>query len=345
MKVLVTGVAGFIGSFTAQRLLSRGDLVVGIDNLNDYYDVKLKSDRLAQLQRREGFSFHQLDVSDSKSLHKLFDSSKPDRVIHLAAQAGVRYSLENPNAYIDSNVIGFMSVLEAVRHIGTEHLVYASTSSVYGANTRTPFSVHDGVDHPLTLYAATKRSNELMAHSYSHLFGIPTTGVRFFTVYGPWGRPDMALFTFTKKILAREPIDVFNFGKHSRDFTYIDDIVEALMRLIDNTATSNKSWDSQAPDPATSTAPYRLYNIGSSNPLDLMQYINMIEKTIGIKALKNFLPMQPGDSLDTFADVDDLLFDIGYRPETPTELGIQRFIEWYLEYYKIPSGNTHTPSR
>jgi len=340
MKVLVTGAAGFIGSFTAQKLLSRGDQVIGLDNLNDYYDVKLKKDRLVRLQASKGFSFHVLDISDADETLNLFHREKPDRVIHLAAQAGVRYSLENPQAYVNSNVLGFTNILQCVRHTGTEHLVYASTSSVYGANTSMPFSTHDGVDHPLTVYAATKRSNELLAHSYSHLFGIPSTGLRFFTVYGPWGRPDMALFKFTKNILNGVPIDVFNYGKHTRDFTYIDDIVEGVVRVLDNIPTVDPDWNSDQPDPASSRAPYRIYNIGSNNPRDLNEYIEALEQTLGRNAIKNLLPMQPGDVPDTFANVDDLLRDVTYKPSTSIETGIQRFVEWYLDYYDIPNSNT-----
>ncbi len=335
MRILITGAAGFIGSTTAHALLARGDQVVGVDNLNDYYDVTLKQARLDRLTAHADFEFHRLDIADAKALSKVYQATQPDRVIHLAAQAGVRYSLENPQAYIDANVTGFLNILEAVRHHGTEHLVYASTSSVYGAHENMPFSVHDGVDHPVSLYAATKKSNELMAHTYAHLFGIPCTGLRFFTVYGPWGRPDMALFLFTRKILAGEPIDVFNYGNHTRDFTYVDDIVEGIVRACDQVATPNAAWDPTNPDPATSAAPYRLYNIGSNNPVDLSRYIEVLEETLGIEAKKNLLPLQPGDVPDTFANVEDLIKDVGYKPETTIEYGIAEFVKWYKVYYNI----------
>jgi UDP-glucuronate 4-epimerase len=335
MKVLVTGAAGFIGSHVSHRLLDRGDVVVGIDNLNDYYDVELKKARLARLTGRPGFEFKLLDIADKPSMDQVVSSKRPDRVVHLAAQAGVRYSLENPYAYIDANVVGFLNILEAVRSSGTEHLVYASTSSVYGSNTNMPFSVHDNVDHPVSLYAATKKSNELMAHTYSHLFGIPCTGLRFFTVYGPWGRPDMALFLFTRKILAGEPIDVFNYGHHRRDFTYIDDIVEGIIRVLDKPAEANADWSGDNPDPHSSSAPYRLYNIGSNNPVDLMRYIEVLEETLGVSAEKNFLPLQPGDVPDTYADVGDLVRDVDYQPNTPVEVGIQNFVSWYKTYHQI----------
>ena len=335
MKVLVTGAAGFIGSTLAHKLLDRGDSVLGVDNLNDYYDVTLKQARLARLDVRPGFQIERINISDRDAMVDVFTNYKPDRVVHLAAQAGVRYSLENPYAYIDANVTGFLNVLENVRHQGTEHLVFASTSSVYGANTRMPFSVHDGVDHPVSLYAATKKSNELMAHTYAHLFGIPCTGLRFFTVYGPWGRPDMALFLFTKKILAGEPIDVFNHGHHTRDFTYVDDIVEGVIRTLDKPATADSAWDSDNPDPATSSAPYRLYNIGSNNPIQLSRYIEVLEETLGIPAEKNLLPLQPGDVPDTFANVDDLIRDHEYQPATPIEVGVAEFVKWYKEYYEV----------
>ena len=335
MRVLVTGAAGFIGSTTAHALLQRGDEVVGIDNLNDYYDVELKQARLARLQALSGFSFHQLDIADRSGLDSVYETSAPDRIIHLAAQAGVRYSLENPQAYLDANITGFLNVLEAARHFGSDHVVYASTSSVYGAHENMPFSVHDGVDHPVSLYAATKKSNELMAHTYAHLFQIPCTGLRFFTVYGPWGRPDMALFLFTRKILAGEPIDVFNYGHHTRDFTYIDDIVEGVIRACDRVATPNDNWNPRAPDPATSSAPYRLYNIGSNNPVNLSRYIEVLEETLGVSAEKNLLPLQPGDVADTFANVDDLIADVGYRPETSIEYGVAEFVKWYKSYYDL----------
>jgi len=335
VRVLVTGAAGFIGSTTAHALLQRGDEVVGIDNLNDYYDVELKQARLARLQALSGFSFHQLDIADRSGLDSVYETSAPDRIIHLAAQAGVRYSLENPQAYLDANITGFLNVLEAARHFGSDHVVYASTSSVYGAHENMPFSVHDGVDHPVSLYAATKKSNELMAHTYAHLFQIPCTGLRFFTVYGPWGRPDMALFLFTRKILAGEPIDVFNYGHHTRDFTYIDDIVEGVIRACDRVATPNDNWNPRAPDPATSSAPYRLYNIGSNNPVNLSRYIEVLEETLGVSAEKNLLPLQPGDVADTFANVDDLIADVGYRPETSIEYGVAEFVKWYKSYYDL----------
>ena len=334
MRILVTGGAGFIGYHLASRLLAEGHEVVGIDNLNDYYSVALKNDRLALLAR-PGFSFEKLEMAEADALPRLFERHKFDRVAHLAAQAGVRYSIQNPHAYVDSNLVGFVNVLEACRHHEVEHLVYASTSSVYGANTRMPFSVHDNVDHPLSLYAATKKANELMAHTYSHLYGLPTTGLRFFTVYGPWGRPDMALFLFTRAILAGEPIDVFNYGHHRRDFTYIDDIVEGVIRVLDRVATPNPDWSSDAPDPATSRAPYRLYNIGSHRPVELMRYIEVLEDCLGRKAIRNLLPMQPGDVPDTYADVEALVRDVGYQPATPIEVGVARFVAWYREYYRV----------
>ena len=334
MKILVTGAAGFIGFHTAKALLDRGDHVVGLDNLNDYYDVTLKQARLAQLEGRNGFNFAKIDLADRSAMEDLFAREKFDRVIHLAAQAGVRYSIENPHAYVNSNLTGFMNILEGCRHCDVQHLVYASSSSVYGANTAKPFSIHQNVDHPLSLYAATKKSNELMAHTYAHLYGLPVTGLRFFTVYGPWGRPDMALFLFTKKILAGEPIDVFNNGEHSRDFTYIDDIVEGVVRSVDRVAAPNEDWSGDAPDPGTSAAPYRLYNIGNNNQVQLMDYIACLEKALGKKATKNFLPLQPGDVPETYADIDDLARDIGYQPATNIEDGIAKFIEWYREHYK-----------
>jgi len=335
MKVLVTGAAGFIGFHTAKALLERGDEVVGLDNLNDYYDVNLKRSRLDVLKRQAGFKFVKRDLADRLGMVELFAHERFERVIHLAAQAGVRYSIENPFAYVDSNVVGTLTVLEGCRHHDVEHLVYASTSSVYGANTNMPFSVHQNVDHPLSLYAATKKANELMAHTYASLYGIPVTGLRFFTVYGPYGRPDMALFIFTKKILAGEPIDVFNYGNHRRDFTYIDDIVGGVIAALDHVATPNENWDSDAPDPATSRAPYRLYNIGNQRPVDLMQYIELLEQNLGRTAEKNMLPLQLGDVPDTWADVEDLVTDVGYRPETPVEEGVKRFVEWYREYYGV----------
>jgi UDP-glucuronate 4-epimerase len=341
MRFLVTGAAGFIGFHTAKALLDRGDEVIGLDNVNAYYDVKLKEARLAQLQGRNGFSFHKLDLNDRRGIEQLFAETRPQRVIHLAAQAGVRYSLENPHAYIDSNIVGTLHILEGCRHHGVEHLVFASSSSVYGANTSMPFSVHQNVDHPLSLYAASKKANELMAHTYAHLYGLPVTGLRFFTVYGPWGRPDMALFLFTRKILAGEPIDVFNNGHHARDFTYIDDIVEGVIRTADHVATPNPEWNGEKPDPATSAAPYRIYNIGNNRPVELMHYIEVLERCLGRKAEKNFLPMQVGDVPDTWADADDLVRDVGYRPSTPVEEGVARFVAWYRDYYR--DGGPETP--
>ncbi len=335
MKILVTGAAGFIGYHAADRLLERGDEVVGLDNMNDYYEVALKESRLARLDGRPGFRFARLDVADRDGMSGLFRRERFDRVIHLAAQAGVRYSLENPHAYIDANVVGFTNILEGCRHHGVEHLVYASSSSVYGANTAMPFSVHHNVDHPLSLYAATKKANELMAHTYASLYDLPVTGLRFFTVYGPWGRPDMALFLFTRNILAGKPIDVFNYGKHKRDFTYIDDIVEGVIRTMDRIATPNPNWSSDEPDPGTSRAPYRLYNIGSHRPVDLERYIEVIEQCVGKTAEKNLLPLQPGDVPDTFANVDDLIRDVDYAPQTRIEEGVARFVDWYRDYYKV----------
>ena len=335
MKILVTGAAGFIGSATTRRLLDRGDEVIGIDNLSHYYDVSLKEARLQRLLGRQGFTFHRLDIGDAAAMQSLFREAKPDRVVHLAAQAGVRYSLENPQSYIDANITGFLNVLEGARHHGCGHLVFASSSSVYGSNRNMPFSERNGVDHPTSLYAATKKSNELMAHTYAHLFGIPCTGLRFFTVYGPWGRPDMALFLFTRKLLAGEPIDVFNHGQHTRDFTYVDDIVEGVIRILDQPATADATWQGQAPDPATSAAPYRIYNIGSNNPVQLAEYIHLLEKVLGVTAKMNLLPMQPGDVPDTYASVDGLVDAVDYRPATSTETGITRFVEWYLDFYKV----------
>jgi UDP-glucuronate 4-epimerase len=335
MKILVTGAAGFIGSALSLRLLARGDEVVGVDNLNDYYDVTLKEARLARLTGQKGFSFHKLDVADRPAMVELFKNERPQRVVHLAAQAGVRYSLTNPHAYVDANLVGFVNILEGCRHNGIEHLVYASSSSVYGANTRMPFSVHDNIDHPVSLYAATKKANELMAHTYSHLYNMPTTGLRFFTVYGPWGRPDMSLFMFTKNILEGKPIDVFNFGNHRRDFTYVDDIIEGVIRSLDHVAQPNPGWNSDAPDPGTSRAPYRVYNIGANNPVHLMHFIEVLEGCLGRKAEKNMLPLQPGDVPDTYADVKDLAADVGYRPQTTVETGIGNFVKWYLDYYKV----------
>ena len=334
MKILVTGTAGFIGYHVAQSLLTRGDEVIGVDNVNDYYDVNLKEARLARLKALPGFTEARIALEDRDSLGSLFARHRPQRVVNLAAQAGVRYSLSNPHAYIDANLVGFCNILEACRHGEVEHLVYASSSSVYGANTSMPFSVHDNVDHPVSLYAASKKANELMAHTYSHLFRLPTTGLRFFTVYGPWGRPDMALFMFTKNILEGRPINVFNFGQHRRDFTYIDDIVEGVLRTLDRVAAPNPEWRGDRPDPATSKAPYRLYNIGNNQPVELLHFIEVLEGCLGIAAEKNFLPMQQGDVPATYADVDALAHDVGYAPATPIETGIARFVEWYKDYYR-----------
>ncbi|WJW74480.1 NAD-dependent epimerase [Thiohalobacter sp. IOR34] len=335
MKVLITGSAGFIGSALALRLLERGDEVVGIDNLNDYYDVNLKQARLARTLEHPGYSDVRLDLEDREGVARVFAEHEPQRVVNLAAQAGVRYSLENPHAYVDTNLVGFVNILEGCRHNGVEHLVYASSSSVYGSNTRMPFSVHHNVDHPVSLYAASKKANELMAHTYSHLFRLPTTGLRFFTVYGPWGRPDMALFLFTRKILAGEPIDVFNYGRHRRDFTYIDDIVEGVIRVLDRIPEPNPDWDSDAPDSATSNAPYRLYNIGNNEPVELLHYIEVLEDCLGRKAQMNMLPLQPGDVPDTYADVSDLVRDVGYKPATTVEEGVARFVDWYRDYHRV----------
>ncbi|MCP5270082.1 MAG: NAD-dependent epimerase [Burkholderiaceae bacterium] len=335
MKILVTGAAGFIGMTTSLRLLARGDEVVGLDNLNDYYEVQLKLDRLARLQAHANFRFVKLDVADREGMAALFAAEKFDRVIHLAAQAGVRYSLQNPHAYVDSNLVGFTNILEGCRHTQVQHLTYASSSSVYGGNTRMPFSVHDSVDHPVSLYAATKKANELMAHTYSHLFGLPTTGLRFFTVYGPWGRPDMALFLFTKAILEGRPIDVFNHGNMQRDFTYIDDIVEGVIRVSDRPATPNPEYTADAPDPGTSNAPYRVFNIGNHNPVPLMDYIGAIETALGTTAQKNMLPMQPGDVPATYADVEALTDWTGFAPKTTIQEGVAKFIAWYRGYYKV----------
>jgi len=335
MKVLITGAAGFIGNALALRLLDRGDEVVGIDNLNDYYDPSLKEARLARTQDHPGFTDIRIDLEDRQGIADLFAQHKPDGVVNLAAQAGVRYSLENPNAYIDTNVVGFMHVLEGCRHNDVKHLVYASSSSVYGSNTRMPFSVHDNVDHPVSIYAATKKANELMAHTYSHLYRLPTTGLRFFTVYGPWGRPDMALFKFTRNILNGEPIDVFNYGKHRRDFTYIDDIVEGVIRTLDRIPQPNPDWSGDHPDSASSTAPYALYNIGNNQPVELMYYIEVLEDCLGMQAEKNLLPLQPGDVPDTYADVQDLVRDVGYKPDMSVEEGVANFVAWYRDYYQV----------
>ena len=335
MKILVTGAAGFIGSALSVRLLDRGDEVVGVDNLNDYYDVNLKLARLERLRDYERFKFVKLEIADRAALEELFVREKFQKVMHLAAQAGVRYSITNPHAYIDSNIVGFINVLEGCRHNAVEHLAYASSSSVYGANTNMPFSVHDNVDHPVSLYAASKKANELMAHTYSHLYQLPTTGLRFFTVYGPWGRPDMSLFMFTRNILEGKPIDVFNYGIHRRDFTYIDDIVEGVIRVIDKPAEANAGWPSDNPDPGTSLAPYRVYNIGNNNPVHLLTFIETLEKCLGRQAIKNLLPLQPGDVPDTYADVSDLVNDFGYKPGTLLETGIRNFVEWYKYFYRV----------
>jgi UDP-glucuronate 4-epimerase len=333
MKILVTGAAGFIGMHVALRLSERGDDVVGVDNLNDYYDVRLKEDRLAILLSNLKFRFIKMDIADNEALASLFARERFDRVINLAAQAGVRYSIENPHAYISSNVTGFANVLEMCRHYHVGHLVYASSSSVYGANTKTPFSVHDCADHPVSLYAATKKANELMAHTYSHLYELPTTGLRFFTVYGPWGRPDMAMMLFTSAILEGRPIDVFNFGKLQRDFTYVDDVVEGLVRVLDNPAGKNLKWSGHKPDPGSSYAPYRIYNLGNNRPVELLRLIELLEDCLGKKAEKNFLPLQPGDVLATCADVDDLMREMDFKPITPVETGVKRFADWYRAYY------------
>ena len=335
MKILLTGAAGFIGMSTALRLLARGDQVVGLDNLNDYYDVTLKQARLARLTPHPGFRFVQMDVADRPGMEALFAAERFDRVIHLAAQAGVRYSLKNPHAYIDSNIVGFMNVLEGCRHTQVQHLVYASSSSVYGGNTKMPFSEHDSVDHPVSMYAATKKANELMAHTYSHLFGLPTTGLRFFTVYGPWGRPDMALFLFTKAILEGRPIDVFNHGQMKRDFTFVDDIVEGVVRVLDRPAAANPDFVSDQPDPGTSNAPYRVFNIGNHSPVQLLDYIGCIEKAIGRQAQKNLLPLQDGDVPATYADVDALDDWVGFKPATDIATGVGHFVDWYRAYYKV----------
>jgi UDP-glucuronate 4-epimerase len=333
MKVLVTGTAGFIGAALAKCLLARGDEVIGIDNLNEYYDVQLKKDRLALLTFESGFTDIRCNLADKIAVDQVFKTYRPDRVVNLAAQAGVRYSLQNPQAYIDSNITGFLNILESCRHFGTENLVYASSSSVYGANTAMPFSTQHNVDHPVSLYAASKKTNELMAHTYSHLFNIPTTGLRFFTVYGPWGRPDMSPIIFARKILAGEPIDVFNYGNHRRDFTYIDDIVEGVVRTLDQIVPANPLWDGDKPDPATAKAPYRIYNIGSNNPVELLYFIEVLESCLGKKAVKNLLPLQLGDVPDTYADVEGLIKDVGYKPSTSIEVGIESFVKWYRDYY------------
>ena len=333
MRILVTGAAGFIGAHTAKALLARGDDVIGIDNFNPYYDLALKRARLDELKNNARFEFQSVDLTEKESFSDLYKRAKPDRIIHLAAQPGVRYSLENPQAYIDANITGFLNVLECARDHGTEHLVYASSSSVYGAHANMPYSVHHSVDQAVSLYAATKKSNELMAHTYAHLFRIPCTGLRFFTVYGPWGRPDMAPFIFTRKIIAGEEIQLFNHGQHSRDFTYVDDIVEGVIRVTDRIATENPEWDPAHPDPATSNAPYRVYNIGSNNPTPLLRLIAVLENTLGIEAKRTLLPMPPGDVEHTYADVDDLIRDVGYQPTTKIEDGVAAFVRWYKDYY------------
>ncbi|TVO54349.1 NAD-dependent epimerase [Denitromonas halophila] len=335
MKVLVTGAAGFIGMHASERLLARGDEVVGLDNLNDYYDPQLKRDRLARIEPHSNFRFVKMDVADREGIEKLFADEKFDRVIHLAAQAGVRYSIENPHAYIDSNIVGFMNILEGCRHNKVQHLAYASSSSVYGGNTKMPFSEHDSVDHPISMYAATKKANELMAHTYSHLFGVPTTGLRFFTVYGPWGRPDMALFLFTKATLEGRPIDVFNHGKMQRDFTYVDDIVEGVIRVLDHIAESDPEFNADQPNPGRSKAPFRVFNIGNHSPVQLMDYIGAIESALGMEAKKNFLPMQDGDVPATYADTSELNAWTGFQPGTPVKEGVARFVAWYREYFRL----------
>jgi UDP-glucuronate 4-epimerase len=334
MKILVTGAAGFIGFHTAKQLLERGDTVIGLDNFNDYYDVSLKDARARILRQYDNFEMLRADLQDRNVIENLFAAEDFEKVVHLAAQAGVRYSIENPHSYIESNIVGTLHILEGCRHNDVQHLVYASSSSVYGANTTMPFSIHQNVDHPLALYGATKKANELMAHTYSSLYELPTTGLRFFTVYGPFGRPDMALFMFTRNILEGKPIDVYNYGAHRRDFTYVDDIVEGVVRTMDHNATPNPDWDSANPDPGTSRAPYRLYNIGNQQPVELMRYIEVIEECLGKQADKNMLPLQPGDVPDTWADTEALVTDVGYQPNTPIEVGVKNFVDWYLEYYK-----------
>ena len=333
--ILITGTAGFIGFHLSKKLLDDGHKVVGIDNLNNYYDVKLKEDRLAILKKHSNFKFEKVSLEDREGINKVFEAYKPTHVVNLAAQAGVRYSLQNPHAYIDSNIVGFVNLLEACRYNEVKHLIFASSSSVYGANTKMPFSVHDNVDHPVSLYAATKKANELMAHTYSHLYGIPTTGLRFFTVYGPWGRPDMALFIFTKSIIEGKPIKVFNYGKMKRDFTYIDDIIEGIVRLINKIPEPNPNWSGDKPDPGTSYVLYRLYNIGNNQPVELMRFIETIERALGKEAVKEFLPLQAGDVPQTYADVDDLMRDVGFKPSTTIKEGIAKFVEWYKDYYGV----------
>ena len=335
MGILVTGAAGFIGFHVCQRLLTRGETVVGIDNLNSYYDVSLKQARLAQLEAVPNFSFHRLDISDRPAISNFFTAHSFDRVIHLAAQAGVRYSLKNPHTYVDSNLVGFVNILEGCRQLEIRHLVFASSSSVYGASSRVPFSTHDSVDHPISLYAATKKANELLAHSYSHLYRLPMTGLRFFTVYGPWGRPDMAPVLFTEAILAGQPIQVFNYGKMKRDFTYVDDVVEGVIRVLDREPTPDPIWSSDHPTANTSSAPYRIYNIGNHQPVELLNFIEVLEASLGRKAVKQLLPMQPGEVLSTYADVSDLMQDTGFQPSTPLEVGVQQFVGWYRQYYQV----------
>ena len=335
MKILVTGSAGFIGSAVILKLLSRGDQIIGIDNHNNYYDLAIKEARLARFAEHSNYTHFRVDITDRKAIDQIFKVYKPQRVINLAAQAGVRYSIENPYAYIDSNIVGFAHILEGCRHYGVDHLVYASSSSVYGANKEMPFSVHQNVDHPLSLYAASKKANELMAHTYSHLYNLPTTGLRFFTVYGPWGRPDMALFKFTKAILAGNSIEVFNFGKHRRDFTYIDDIVNGVIRVVDKPATSNLSWDEDCPDPGTSMAPWRVYNIGNNRAVELLHYIKVLEAVLDKKATLELIPLQAGDVPDTLANVDDLASEFDFKPNTTIEEGIERFVAWYRDYFKV----------
>ncbi|MHB1456518.1 MAG: NAD-dependent epimerase [Armatimonadota bacterium] len=335
MKILLTGAAGFIGFHTSKRLLERGDEVIGIDNLNDFYEVTLKESRLSMLTGIDGFSFRKIDISDTEAVMRLFAEVKPERVINLAAQAGVRYSLINPYAYVNSNLVGFINILEGCRNNDVEHLVYASSSSVYGSNTKMPFSVDDNVDHPVSLYAATKKANELMAHTYSHLYSLPTTGLRFFTVYGPWGRPDMALFLFTRSILDDKPIDVFNYGKMKRDFTYIDDIVEGIIRVLDRVPQPDPNWSTEPSSTGSSSAPYKVYNIGNNNPVELIYFIKTIEDCIGKPAKMNMLPLQPGDVPATFADIDALMRDVGFKPNTSIETGIFRFVDWYKKYYRV----------
>jgi UDP-glucuronate 4-epimerase len=335
LKILVTGAAGFIGYYTSKQLLERGDTVVGLDNFNDYYDVSLKEARASRLADYDNFKMARINLQDRDAVEKLFAQENFEKVVHLAAQAGVRYSIENPHSYIESNIVGTLHILEGCRHNKVAHLVYASSSSVYGANTTMPFSVHQNVDHPLALYGATKKANELMAHTYSNLYELPTTGLRFFTVYGPFGRPDMALFMFTRNIIAGEPIDVFNYGKHRRDFTYVDDIVEGVIRTMDHNAEPNANWDAANPDPGTSSAPYRIYNIGNQQPVELMHYIEVLENCLGRKAEKNMLPLQPGDVPDTYADTEALVKDVDYQPNTTVEVGIKNFVDWYVEYYNV----------